>query len=672
MQSRPLSVGPTEFHQALLLFAALYAGLVWFGYGQREHGMLTIIWPSAGLLFVALWITPTHRWVWILVVQWLIELGINLARAEDFQLRWSSLFVAANSLDGVVGAWVARSLIADASEVRILNVASGIGAVALGAAASATLGAVGAIHLLTDPNYLHQWQIWWAGNWLGSLAIAPVAMYWAMRQKMPEVSADVKRSSEVAALSVGVLAVTMWIFSAPPSSITTLLQLPFLLTAFFVVVAFRISTRWAMSLAAGSVLLAAYYGGEGLGPFARDPNAFARVGSLQIFCASLLVFTHLLSVGLLEKRRTLEHLTLSEQRYRSFVALSSEAVWRIELNKPMPVDLPIGAQVDWLVTHAYVAEYNRAYQIMAPRSSPESAAWRSDIPWAAAYEGQIAEAARHGYSMDGLRYTVRDPHSDREYWAAFTGVIEEGRLTRIWGVAQDISTLAQTAARLEREQVRLRQYALDLSQAEERARRTTAVDLHDGISQLLFAMGINLSRVRTDGAQETLSALSEAQGQLHEVQRMVGTVIADLSPPGLYDLGLTTALNWLAHRHEAADRVHVTLDVPQPELDLNLDTRVFVFRLIRELLRNVVKHARTDSAVVEVRQSEREVHVTVSDGGVGVEPGRTQGEAGGFGLFSIRERVRSVGGTVDVTTAPGCGFRVDVKVPRRGPGILQT
>ena len=668
MQSRPLGLDPEKFHQALLLFAAVYAALVWFGYDLREHGSLMVIWPSSGLLFVALWITPARRWLWILGVQWIIEVGVNSVRSENFQLPWSLLFAGAGSLDGMVGAWVARSLIKDVSEVRTLNTASGIGAVAAGAAASATIGAIGASHLLTDPDYLHQWQIWWAGSWLGSLAIAPVALYWAMRQKLPDVSSDVERPGELLALGAGVLAVTMWIFSAPPASITTLLQLPFLLTAFFVLVAFRVPTRWAMTLAAGSVLLAAYYASEGLGPFARDTNAFARVGPLQIFCASLLVFTHLLSVGLLEKRRVLEHLTLSEQRYRSFVAYSSEAVWRVELARPMPRGLSIGAQVDWLNAHAYVAEYNRAFQAMVSDSAPVFTAWRSDIPWVAMYESHLAEAVSREYSVEGLRYTFRGPMSDREYWAAFTGVIEDGRLTRIWGVAQDISTLAQTTARLEREQLRLRQFALDLSQAEERARRTTAVDLHDGISQLLFAMGMNLSRVGTEGNHAHHPALLDAQPQLREVQRMVSTVIADLSPPGLYDLGLTAALNWLAQRHEVADRVNVDVDVPQPEPDFDLDTRVFVFRVIRELLRNIVKHARTQSAVVEVRQDEREVQVTVSDNGVGAPPGGTQGEAGGFGLFSIGERVHSVGGTMQVTTAPGCGFRVDVRLPRGSHG----
>ncbi len=663
MQSRPLGLSPGKFPQALLLFAALYAGLVWFGYDLREHGSLMIIWPSSGLLFVALWTTPTRRWPWILALQWLIEVGVNSVRSEDFHLRWSLLFAAAGSLDGMVGTWVARSLIADVSQVRILNVASLIGAVALGAAASATIGAIGATHVLTDPDYLHQWQIWWAGSWLGSLAVAPVALYWALRRRFPDAASDLTRPGEMLALGAGVMAVTMWIFSAPPASMTTLLQLPFLLTALFGLVAFRIPVRWTMLLAAACVLLAAHYASEGLGPFARDTNAFARVGPLQIFCASLLVSTHLLAIGLLEKRRALEHLTLSEQRYRSFVAHSSEAVWRIELARPMPLGVPLDAQVRWLNEHAYVAEYNRAFQNMVAHSAAAPTTWRSDVPWATIYEQHLQQAAPRDYSIEGLRFAVPGPGSDREYWAAFTGVIEDGRLTRIWGVAQDISTLAQTTARLERQQVRLRQLALDLSQAEERARRTTAVDLHDGISQLLFAMGINLSRLRTEGVPEHDAALVDAQQQLREVQRMVGTVIADLSPPGLYDLGLTTALNWLAQRHQVADRVQVTVDVPQAEPDLDLDTRVFVFRVIRELLRNVVKHAGTQSAVVEVRQGGGEVRVTVADSGVGAETGSAPGEAGGFGLYSIGERVRSVGGTMQVTTAPDCGFRVDITVP---------
>ena len=81
------------------------SALVWFGYGLREHGMLMIIWPGAGLLFVALWITPVRRWVWILMLRSAIEIGINLARAEHFQLPWSMLFAGADSLDAMVEPW---------------------------------------------------------------------------------------------------------------------------------------------------------------------------------------------------------------------------------------------------------------------------------------------------------------------------------------------------------------------------------------------------------------------------------------------------------------------------------------------------------------------------------------------------------------------------------------
>src|SRR5262249_8073248 len=145
-------------------------------------------------------------------------------------------------------------------------------------------------------------------------------------------------------------------------SLTTYLQLPSILLAVLVVAAFRLPPRWSTTLAAVVVLLAAYLSSRELGPFAAEAHLFARIASLQIFLATLLVFTFMLAIVLLEKQRTLDQLTTSEDRYRQFVTHSSEAVWRVELDQPMPMGLAREEQLAWLKQHARIAECNLSYR----------------------------------------------------------------------------------------------------------------------------------------------------------------------------------------------------------------------------------------------------------------------------------------------------------------------
>ncbi len=95
--------------------------------------------------------------------------------------------------------------------------------------------------------------------------------------------------------------------------------------------------------------------------FADDPNPFVRVGAVQLYLATLVVITFMLSVVLLEMRNTVQLLRTSGERYHNFVEQSSEAVWRIELSLPMETGLPIAGQIAWLREHASVAECNLTY-----------------------------------------------------------------------------------------------------------------------------------------------------------------------------------------------------------------------------------------------------------------------------------------------------------------------
>jgi signal transduction histidine kinase len=435
-----------------------------------------------------------------------------------------------------------------------------------------------------------------------------------------------------------------------------------------IVAAFRLPPRWCSTFVAAAAFVASYFASRGYGPFAGDPNAFMRVDALQLYLAMLVVINFMLTIVLLEMRNTVQLLRTSGERYHNFIEQSSEAVWRIELKEPMAPGLAVSEQVAWLCEHAYVAECNLVYiRLNKLFGLPETDAclWRADVPWSAIYLEHIGTAANQGYSADGLQFILSNGTRQFTFITGFRGVVENGKLARVWCVARDITELVELNHRLRQKQDRLQLYARQLVGAEERARRSTAVDLHDGIGQHLVGLAMTLAAAASRSPPEVRLLLGEATHTVREVQSITQKVIADLSPPGLYELGLEPALKWLSVYMRGKDDLQVDLRVAPDAAVYDLELRVLVFKLIRELLRNVVKHSGVQSATVTVTQTPKALCVVVEDHGVGFEWQLSLFEArsGGFGLWSVADRVRAAAGEMTVDTAPGRGCRVSVVFP---------
>ena len=158
---------------------------------------------------------------------------------------------------------------------------------------------------------------------------------------------------------------------------------------------------------------------------------------------------------------------------------------------------------------------------------------------------------------------------------------------------------------------------------------------------------------------ETVSLISQASEQ-------VRTLTFELSPPVLYQVGLGAALEWLSERFEQRYGVPTRCEVGGDWRDIAETTRVFLFQSARELLVNVGKHAKARTANVRLSVEGGGAIVSVEDDGVGFDirdaetPGPT---AHSFGLFSIRERMRHIGGSVEITSAPGKGTTVALVAP---------
>ena len=133
----------------------------------------------------------------------------------------------------------------------------------------------------------------------------------------------------------------------------------------------------------------------------------------------------------------------------------------------------------------------------------------------------------------------------------------------------------------------------------------------------------------------------------------------------LYDLGLPAAVAWLGEQLAAQHHLQVSVEADKPFAHVDDEVAGLLFRGVRELLTNVVKHAKSNEAAVSLHRQDSKLTVVVEDHGVGFDPARlkTHEAAKGFGLFSVREQMTRLGGTFEASSTPGHGTRIVLQVP---------
>lgn len=232
---------------------------------------------------------------------------------------------------------------------------------------------------------------------------------------------------------------------------------------------------------------------------------------------------------------------------------------------------------------------------------------------------------------------------------------------------EDITERRESEEKIRTYQEQLQSLASELSLTEERERRQLATVLHDNIAQLLVLAKAKFEKIQESTLYRSLAKPTEEIRRLiDESIRYTRSLIFELSPPILYDLGFEPAMEWLAeHMEQQYGLVVIVEDDHQPK-PLDNEARVLLFRAVRELLFNVLKHAQASCARVCMHREDDFLRVSVEDNGVGFAPGHLSGapgKVGGFGLFSIRERLNYFGGAMAIESTPGQVTTVILTMP---------
>ena len=270
------------------------------------------------------------------------------------------------------------------------------------------------------------------------------------------------------------------------------------------------------------------------------------------------------------------------------------------------------------------------------------------------------------------RYIRKD--GQEGWWRQSISIVRdaEGEPKFVICMIEDITEHKRADEEIRRYQNRLKSLASELSLTEERERRNLATLLHDQIAQIL-----SIAKIKIEGLQEAKIS-KQLKSNVFEVHRLVETgiqytrsLIFELSPPLLYDLGFTAAVEWLAENMHKQYGLPIKLEVSHQPEELNNEERILLFRAVRELLFNIIKHAKANLAIVIVRKHNGSFQVIVEDNGVGFPQDKLPSqilsfnELGGFGLFSISERLNYLGGRLDIESSPQRGTRITMDLPLR-------
>lgn len=262
------------------------------------------------------------------------------------------------------------------------------------------------------------------------------------------------------------------------------------------------------------------------------------------------------------------------------------------------------------------------------------------------------------------RYLHADGSVRHISWVA-TPLVEEGQ---IYSIGRDITRQKEAAEQIEEYQLKLRALASELTLAEENERRRIASDLHDHIGHSLALARIQLGKILESGSDTEKTVLvNDISNILLEALQETKNLIFDLSSPTMNELGIAAAISdWLEEFIERRHGLKTILIDRSDDKPEDHGLRAILFRNTRELLTNVVKHARAQNVQVVIENGPDAFRISVADDGIGCDDdhsSRMGKKESGFGLFSIRERLADFGGELHIRSEPGKGCEAIMTIP---------
>lgn len=384
-----------------------------------------------------------------------------------------------------------------------------------------------------------------------------------------------------------------------------------------------------------------------------------------VVLGSGLLLTVLLGNHLIQRRRAEGILHSSETKYR--IVAENTYAWEFWLDPSdrFVYSSPACLQITGYGADEFESDPGLLQRITHPSDWPSFVAYRQE--------------ARQRVPSASLVFRIIRRQGDIRWLGCMCTPVyaANGEFLGTRGSNHDITEHKQAEQSRLHYQEKLKALTLQLSAVEERERRRLAANVHDRISQVLAAAIMKLAVARQSTSDQAragqLESLGKALEQLLDDSR---SLTSELSPPTLYELGLEPAIDDLVLPMQERFGLEVRVQYDR-QLKPLVDRQIngVLFRGTCELLANVARHAGTRDVVVSIGRTDRKVSVCVKDQGVGFNVGAfgsNHADGEGFGLFSIREHLLYLGGSLRIESAPGQGVAATMVIPLKSDEPLDS
>ena len=664
-------------------------------------GNVSPIWPPAGIALAAVLLWGYRMWPSIALASFLVNFLTPIP-------RWPTLAIALGSTSSaLVGAYLLRRFTEfEPSLARLRDV---LGLVTLPAFASTTLAASAGVTSLflagVQPwsNFGSAWLVWWLGDAMGVLIIAPILLAGGQLCK----SVTGFRWLELLTLSIGLVVTCLAIFGGHMGLAVRDDVLAFVIFPFVIWAAIRFGIAGSTVASFLTAAIAVWGTAQGHGPFI-ERNALHNAALLQFFIAVTSITGLILAAVVTERRHIGEAFrdkeraltALKQAQYslqeahdyletrigertaelaESNLALQAEINERIQTQEALErqtlklkeqsdlLDLATDAifirSLDgsisywnkgaerlygWTKQEAVTQGLGKLLQTKFPVSFEEI---KLNLFNEGSWEGELVHKTRNGRRIVvASRWTLwRDQHGTPVGWL-------------------QINTDITDRKRAEED---LRELSGRLLSLQDEERRRIARELHDGTGQNLVALQMNLALIQQrakeldSNASQVLSQCIRLTEQVLEEMRTVSYL---LHPPLLDEVGLAFALQWYVDGFKARSKINVDLNLSPRVGRLSRDFEMAVFRIVQECLTNIHRHSGSSIAKIQISRDANQVTLTVADQGRGMPSEILTAGTGkmpvmlGVGIRGMRERITQLGGYMRIHSSDS-GTVVEVVLP---------
>jgi PAS domain S-box-containing protein len=345
-----------------------------------------------------------------------------------------------------------------------------------------------------------------------------------------------------------------------------------------------------------------------------------------------------------ERKHTEALLHASEQKFRTLAEHSPDVIGRYDR---------VGRRI-------YVnPQYEQVSGVSAAHCLGKTSLEYSFVPETvgAQFSQKLMEAMESGVAAEVDFNWIKD---GKPIWW-FVRIVPEfdthGRVASALAIACDISE------RKAIEEV-LRAFAVRRDTDREEERRRIARELHDELGQQLAALRMKVGALDLLFGKDQPRLREEMTHLLTLVDKTI-QVTRDVSAslrPAVLDMGIIAALEWLTAEFSQYSGLACRLNVSEREVSLSEEMAVTIFRIAQESLTNAARHSKAERIEVTFNRKAEAITLEVKDDGVGFDTGGSR-KSNSFGLLGIRERALAVGGEAVVSSKPGCGTVVEVRIP---------